>query len=307
MDGFSAMMNENPMIYSRQYTSTMPKPDILTGQLIRDLQSNSYTDGNGALFDIRGPNYLQDRIKIPSQDSVCKLVDLDLFRANEIDLYTSFEFRHVNDEEEVMDENVIDDDGHNEHEDDDDLVKDEDKDSYEPKWYAKHPMSFVSRARELGDQRIFFVVHFDTGMEHLVATFVPNYKPDSSDCPEVRCWERFISGDADYRNARFKIIPYCLDGPWLVKKTIGLKPAIIGKKINCYWKDDMDSKVIEFYCDIASSIMATTMLGIVKSACKSVVLDLAFLIEAQEDDELPERILGVARLTKVDMDNLREL
>jgi len=166
--------------------------------------------------------------------------------------------------------------------------------------------------KERGDKGMigffFILIHFNTGAEHVVATFVPNNKPEIDD-PAYICWKKFMEGDCDFKNSRFKIIPNVVEGPWIVKKAVGASPVptIIGNKISCHWGEDRDMKVIEFLCDIQSSITATTILGVVKGACKSVVIDLAFVVEGQEFEELPERILGVIRLSRVNITEIRSL
>ena len=48
-------------------------------------------------------------------------------------------------------------------------------------------------------------------------------------------------------------------------------------------------------------MVARTIFGTVKSYAKSLVVDLAFLIEGTNADELPERLLGSVRLHQVDL------
>ena len=54
--------------------------------------------------------------------------------------------------------------------------------------------------------------------------------------------------------------------------------------------------------DVAESRSARQILGIVKSGTASLVLDLALVVEGTADGELPERVLGTARLHRVNPD-----
>lgn len=45
-------------------------------------------------------------------------------------------------------------------------------------------------------------------------------------------------------------------------------------------------------CDIGSSSVARNIIGLVISYVTTLVVDLTFLIEAQEPEELPEYLLG---------------
>lgn len=64
------------------------------------------------------------------------------------------------------------------------------------------------------------------------------------------------------------------------------------------------SNYLEIDVDISSSRAAGTIFGIVRSALTSLILDLAFVLEAQAQNELPEQILGGIRLFHVDIDTL---
>ena len=53
--------------------------------------------------------------------------------------------------------------------------------------------------------------------------------------------------------------------------------------------------------DCNSSPAAGRVVSLVKSYAKSLVVDLAFVIEAQGEAELPERVIGCGRLSHVDL------
>ena len=205
MSLFDALMQEDQDIY--KYETIQDRiPEPLVGQLARGLDKNAWDEADATTFNVRGPNFLADRIKYPSGQSACELLDVDTFCCDREELVET-----LGEEEKV--------DG-----------------AKQPLFFSKHPQSYVRRARDNGDERFFFVVHFDTGTEHVVATFVPKNKPNEEE-PQYRCWQRFANGDSEFRKTRFKIIPSCVDGPWIVRKTIGSvpKPAIICNKIDCYW------------------------------------------------------------------------
>jgi hypothetical protein len=58
---------------------------------------------------------------------------------------------------------------------------------------------------------------------------------------------------------------------------------------------------LESDCDVASSSVAQAIVGVIMQYAKLVVIDLAFAIEAREADELPEGILGTVRLSHLDV------
>ncbi|DAZ98422.1 TPA: hypothetical protein N0F65_000136 [Lagenidium giganteum] len=110
----------------------------------------------------------------------------------------------------------------------------------------------------------------------------------------------FIDGDDGFRNSRFKLIPTVVEGSFIIKQSVGSKPTLLGNKLKCpYHKGE---NYFEVDIDISSNSVANTVVGMVQGVTKSLVVDLAFLLEAQSEDELPENILGTVRLQHVSLD-----
>lgn len=99
------------------------------------------------------------------------------------------------------------------------------------------------------------------------------------------------------RNKKFKVIPSIRKGSWVVKKAVGQKPAIIGKALTTTYHE-AKNQYLEVDIDVNSSKIAQFMMGVVKGAAKDFVIDIGFLIESQEEDELPEMLLGTVRLAR---------
>ncbi|XAR66799.1 hypothetical protein NMG60_11013138 [Bertholletia excelsa] len=108
---------------------------------------------------------------------------------------------------------------------------------------------------------------------------------------------KFIDGSDEYRDSRFKLIPRIVEGYWMVKRAVGTKACLLGKGITCrYLRQD---NFLEIDADIGSSSVARSVIGLVLGYVTSLVTDLAILIEAKEEDELPEYILGTVRLNRL--------
>ena len=58
---------------------------------------------------------------------------------------------------------------------------------------------------------------------------------------------------------------------------------------------------MEVDIDVASSSVAATVVGMVQGATKSLVVDMGIVLEGHTNDELPERLLGSVRFSRVDM------
>jgi|TARA_B110000090_G_C13304229_1_gene416996 hypothetical protein len=76
-----------------------------------------------------------------------------------------------------------------------------------------------------------------------------------------------------------------------------------GKKIDTsYHQGD---GFYEIDVDIGSSKVAGAIMGLVKGYTKSLVIDLAYLLESHNNEELPEQVWGSCRFHRVDMEMLK--
>ena len=57
---------------------------------------------------------------------------------------------------------------------------------------------------------------------------------------------------------------------------------------------------LEHSIDVGSQRAARSVLGVVRAQLSKVVIDLAFVVEGRADDELPECVLGAARIDRAD-------
>ena len=64
---------------------------------------------------------------------------------------------------------------------------------------------------------------------------------------------------------------------------------------------------MEVDIDVASSSVAASVVGMVHSATKSLVIDLAIVLEGHTADELPESLLGTVRLNHLDLSTAQHL
>ncbi|XP_034225252.1 protein ENHANCED DISEASE RESISTANCE 2-like isoform X2 [Prunus dulcis] len=112
---------------------------------------------------------------------------------------------------------------------------------------------------------------------------------------------QFVDGSDMFRDARFKLIPSIVEGYWMVKRAVGTKACLLGKAVTCkYFRQD---NFLEIDVDIGSSSVARSVIGLVLGYVTSIVVDLAILIEAKEEAELPEYILGTVRLNRLKLDS----
>lgn len=118
--------------------------------------------------------------------------------------------------------------------------------------------------------------------------------------PSGSLLHRFVHGDDAFRNQRFKIVNRIVKGPWIVKKAVGNYSAcLLGKALTCNYH--RGPNYLEIDVDIGSSAIASAILHLALGYVTSVTIDMGFLVEAQAEDELPERLFGAVRVCQMEM------
>lgn len=111
---------------------------------------------------------------------------------------------------------------------------------------------------------------------------------------------RFIHGDDAFRNSRFKLINKIVRGPWIVRATVGNHgTCLLGKALTCNYIRGSD--YLEIDVDISSSSLASAILHLALGYVNTVTVDMAFLVESQSEEELPERVFGASRIAQIEM------
>jgi hypothetical protein len=148
------------------------------------------------------------------------------------------------------------------------------------------------------------------------ANFVSYFSiPPIDEMPQnvANVWSKFIRGDQQYRDARLKLLPIVIDGPWIVKKAVGpgTAPALLGQAIplQYFFKQPQGDKkgVYEVDVIITASKIAKGILSVVKSHTKRLSIAFAFIIEAASEAELPETVLCCFQLHALHLEDCPEL
>ncbi|CAH1453293.1 unnamed protein product [Lactuca virosa] len=111
--------------------------------------------------------------------------------------------------------------------------------------------------------------------------------------------QRFVDGDDEFRNSRMKLIPSVPKGSWIVRQSVGSTPCLLGKAVDCNYI--RGANYLEVDVDIGSSTVANGVLGLVVGVITSLVVDMAFLVQANTTDELPERLIGAVRVSHLEL------
>ncbi|KAG5185451.1 hypothetical protein JKP88DRAFT_312182 [Tribonema minus] len=140
---------------------------------------------------------------------------------------------------------------------------------------------------------------------HLLARFVELPPlPEEGDEDE---WGGLAEGGRlpphDFRNQRFKLLPSILEGPWLVKKTVGNTPTLIGHKVTCryFGGNTGGTQYFEVDIDIGSSQVAFKTASMAAGFAKGLTVDMGFCLQGEDESELPELLIGCLCISHLDM------
>ncbi|XP_059641226.1 protein ENHANCED DISEASE RESISTANCE 2 [Cornus florida] len=111
--------------------------------------------------------------------------------------------------------------------------------------------------------------------------------------------QRFVDGDDEFRNSRLKLIPSVPKGSWIVRQSVGSTPCLLGKAVDCNYI--RGPTYLEIDVDIGSSTVANGVLGLVVGVITTLVVDMAFLVQGNSMDELPERLMGAVRVSHIEL------
>ncbi|KAG2538995.1 protein ENHANCED DISEASE RESISTANCE 2-like [Panicum virgatum] len=111
--------------------------------------------------------------------------------------------------------------------------------------------------------------------------------------------QRFVDGDDEFRNSRFKLIPSVPKGSWIVRQSVGSTPCLLGKAVDITYV--RGANYLEIDVDIGSSTVANGVLGLVCGVITTLVVDMAFLVQGNTYEELPERLIGAVRMSHIEL------
>ena len=110
--------------------------------------------------------------------------------------------------------------------------------------------------------------------------------------------------DDQRRNKKFKLIPRIARGSWVIKQAVGTTPVLLGQKLETRYFRGRTARGCSYFevdVDITSNPVANNITRLVVNSITSLVVDLAPLIEGQDVDELPERLIGSVRYNHLDL------
>lgn len=173
---------------------------------------------------------------------------------------------------------------------------------------ASHPKNRVFQALQRGDDTWVFVVQImvpGPPFYSYCAYFEGDKKLIEQDTPFGRVAHPFFNGnDEEFRNNRFKLIPKVVDGNMIVKMAVKDTPTLLGNKLKQYYfKGD---NYFELDVDVGSSSVARNVVGLAMGYSKAIVVDMGFCLQGNDEDELPEVLMGASTVSHLDFSTAKK-
>jgi len=161
---------------------------------------------------------------------------------------------------------------------------------------SSRPGGIVQKYAARGGPEFFFVINIQVPgtTPHNLALYYMLTTP----LEETPLLERFVNGDDAFRNSRFKLIPYISKGSWIVKQSVGKKAGLVGQALEVHYF--RGNNYLELDIDVGSSTVARGVVSLVLGYLTNLVIEMAFLIQGNTEEELPEFLLGTCRLNHLD-------
>jgi len=235
------------------------------------LRLEVWSEPLGSSFQVRGAQYLQDRVKVPSAPSGFRLLTADLIQCRESRPLLGGLCSH-------------------------------------PKERIQRALAREKATGRKELPEFIFAVNLavpGSTNYHMVSYFACDNLEEIrlATTPFGRAAQPFFFGPSDeYRNKTFKLIPRIVEGNFVVRKAVGTKPALLGSKIQTHWIQT--DRFMEVVVDIGSEKVAKRIVNLALGHIKTLTVDMAFLIEGMHSTTLPEQILGAIRLKGIDFKKL---
>jgi len=144
----------------------------------------------------------------------------------------------------------------------------------------------------------YFIINWLVPGHYTVVNLYVRKLPYGEDKEFDTLLQKFREGDDKFRSTRFKYIPIIHEAPSVVKASVvallgRLRPVLIGNKLTTH--HFIGKNYTEVNVDTGSSSIVNAAAGILIKGFKGIIATTAFLIEGRDEDELPERMLGVRR------------
>ncbi|EQC34827.1 hypothetical protein SDRG_07631 [Saprolegnia diclina VS20] len=169
----------------------------------------------------------------------------------------------------------------------------------------RRPQSLLASSAKAHPDDTIFIVNLQvpgTPFVHVVSYWRLPAEGLSGDTKFAGLFSQFQSNEPEaqaFQDARFKLVPTIVDGPWLIKAAVPQKPAITGSKLTQRYF--VGRNYVEVDMDIGSSAIASNIVSLCRGYAERLVVDLSLTLQGNSEAELPERIFGSVRFSHLDL------
>ena len=185
---------------------------------------------------------------------------------------------------------------------------------------AMHPSSWFNQNISLDDMSTFtIIIHLQ--VKSIKTSFITYHCFDrdmfvgynSNGTPIIKGDRAFTKlldlilncNDKTIRNNRIKLIPRIVEGPYPVKRVVENRPVLLGNKVSQnYYRGtnyfEIDSRVDE-------SMVAASIIKLCHRFAKRIVVDMAWTLQGEQFDELPERLFCGCSVFNMDFSKCKDL
>ncbi|GAQ86594.1 hypothetical protein KFL_002990020 [Klebsormidium nitens] len=162
---------------------------------------------------------------------------------------------------------------------------------------ARRPGGLVNRTLKGGPPFVFVVnMQVPAGPVHYsMVYYFASYQPIT----DRMLFHAFMHGDDAYRDARLTLLPNIPNGSWLIRQSVGSRPVPLAQVLKCRY--DKGEHFFEIDVDMGTSAIVRYVLSLVLPVVTILVVDMAFLIRGDTEEELPEVLLGAVRLHTLEL------
>ncbi|MCO5581192.1 hypothetical protein L7F22_035070 [Adiantum nelumboides] len=229
-----------------------------------DTVSNSWACPPGDLFHVRGADYMKNKTKVPAGDWLLRPLAFEFLQA-------SSPISHFMNHPQCRVRAALD---------------------------AALPAATATDPSQPQHAPFVWVLNFQLGQKthHSMVSYFASF----SSPPPGSLMQKFLDGDDAYRSSHLKVLLRFPEAPRLVQMVVGERWPIclLAKVVTCNYIKGKN--YIEIDVNSESSVLARTAVKLTFGLSPLIVSDIAFLLEGNHPDELPERILGAVRLNKLD-------
>lgn len=199
------------------------------------LPEKYWTEPSAVSFSVRGATYAKDRLKVKSEPSLFRLFAVDLVRVDEPILKGM-----CNHPEERVQQCLR-------------------AEKAKRPGAEMPPFVFCVNITVPGKTCYHLVMYYAVDDFSLIRPIEKGQEVTTTPFRELA--SRFFFGSSDeFRDSTFKLIPRIVKGNFIVKKAVGSKPTILGKRLKQHYIQD--DRFFELIIDVGSNEIAKSVVGL---------------------------------------------